>query len=95
MSRHHEQLKGHRWERTRRRIFQRDHYRCVLCGRAGRLECDHIVSLANGGDPWDPTNLRALCRSCNIKRARDERILALSTPGQKEWRQLIETMVSE
>lgn len=37
------------------------------CGRAGRLECDHIQPVAKGGDPFDMGNLRTLCRSCHIE----------------------------
>ena len=61
-----------RWATIRRRIFDRDGWRCVLCRRPGRLECDHIVGLAEGGDN-SPENLRTLCRDCHIRIGREER----------------------
>lgn len=67
MSRHHVALKMARWSRARRQVFKRDRYRCVLCGKAGRLECDHVRPLAKGGAPYDPENLRTLCRDCHIQ----------------------------
>ena len=33
----------HRWGVVRRFILKRDGYRCRACGKAGRLEVDHIV----------------------------------------------------
>ena len=62
MSRHHVHLDARRWQAVRRAVFERDGYRCVECGRSGRLECDHITPLDRGGDPWDLDNLQALCR---------------------------------
>ena len=73
-SRHHRALSGKRWELVRLRVFARDGWRCRNCGRAGRLECDHVVPLRDGGDPWDKSNLQTLCRPCHIeKSARDGR----------------------
>lgn len=47
-----------------------------LCPGAGRpahpshdLTVDHIVAVAAGGDPWAPSNLQVLCRSCNGRKA--------------------------
>ena len=65
-----------RWRLLRLRVFARDNWRCVLCGKAGRLECDHIKPLAEGGDVWDMANLRTLCRGCHI--GRNRRKLAFS-----------------
>ena len=62
--------KTRRWKLLRLRVFERDGWRCVKCGKAGRLECDHIRPLAESGDPWDMSNLRTLCRGCHIDRGR-------------------------
>ena len=63
-----------RWERLRLEILARDGYRCRSCGRAGRLEVDHITPISKGGDPWDPGNLQVLCRSpCHMAKSRAER----------------------
>ena len=64
MSRHHVHLNARRWGVVRRRVFVRDGWRCVTCGRAGKLECDHITPLERepGQDPFDPHGLQTLCR---------------------------------
>ena len=51
MSRHHLELDAGRWRIVRRKVLDRDGFRCVRCGRAGRLECDHVAPLKRGGDP--------------------------------------------
>lgn len=71
------------WRRLRRAIFERDGYRCVLCGRFGSLECDHIVAVEDGGTN-DPDNLRTVCRDCHIgvtRAAAGHR----EVHGQREW----------
>ena len=76
MSNNHLRMNSRRWERVRRYVFYRDGYRCVMCGRAGRLECDHITPLQRepGQDPYDVNELQALCRSCHVqKTARENR----------------------
>lgn len=53
--------------KVRYMVLQRDHFRCVLCGRgasAAELEVDHIKPVSRGGTS-DMTNLRTLCRDCN------------------------------
>lgn len=59
-----------RWRILRLRVFERDGWRCVLCGKAGRLECDHIKPMALGGEIWDMDNLRTLCRGCHVNLSR-------------------------
>ena len=51
-----------RWQAVRRAVFKRDGYRCRSCGKAGRLECDHVVAIFRGGDWWAVENCQALCR---------------------------------
>lgn len=60
---------GRRLTESRRfLVLRRDRYRCVFCGRGGRLEVDHIVPWSAGGsDEMD--NLRTLCRDCNQDRS--------------------------
>lgn len=45
-------------------VFERDEYRCVLCGATEDLALDHIHPWSRGG-PDSEENLRVLCRSCN------------------------------
>lgn len=51
----------------RRRVFERDEYRCQHCGSWENLHLDHIVALANGGTD-DEDNLQTLCGTCNLKK---------------------------
>ena len=65
-------------------IFERDDYCCYFCGRSGekgidingegclalRLELDHIVPRATGGHDYKLSNIRTMCRTCNVARSR-------------------------
>ena len=72
MSKAHVKLNARRWARWRRAVFRLDGHRCVKCGRAGRLECDHIIPLDRGGDAWSMDNLQTLCRDCHIVKTSSE-----------------------
>lgn len=65
----------HRWPAgLRDSIFARDGHRCQIRGPrcTGTAEdVDHIISPLDGGEWFDPTNLRAACPTCN--RGRDTR----------------------
>lgn len=48
----------------RRRVFEKDGFKCVRCHRNRDLSVDHIVSVyTGGGDNFE--NLQTLCRRCN------------------------------
>ena len=96
MSRHHTHLTARRWSAVRHAVFERDQWRCCECGKAGRLECDHIAPLQRepGQDPFDPNGLQTLCRSCHIaKTARENR--RLLTPAEHEWRRLADELMDD
>lgn len=88
MSRNHRRLNRRRWERVRRAVFARDGYRCRQCGKAGRLECDHVVRLEDGGAPFDMANLQTLCRTCAIAKTATENRRPL-TIAEQAWRDLV------
>ena len=93
MSKNHAPLDRRRWSLTRLRVFERDKYRCCRCGRAGRLEADHIEPLKSWqGSPFDLGNLQTLCRSCHIAKTAEENRKPVSEAQQK-WRALISEMV--
>lgn len=55
---------------TRAFVFQRDGYRCWLCGKVRRpfdLTCDHIKPSSHGGTGLI-SNLVTACKTCNSKR---------------------------
>jgi 5-methylcytosine-specific restriction endonuclease McrA len=61
-----------RYRRNRRRkVFERDGYRCVSCGRKappGGLTLDHIVPKSKGGR-GTVENLQTMCVPCNQEKA--------------------------
>lgn len=94
MSRHHAHLNARRWAAVRRLVFKRDQFRCVMCGRAGRRECDHVVPLEHDPtqDPYDPNGLQTLCRSCHIAKTAAENRRPL-TSAEERWRALVADML--
>jgi 5-methylcytosine-specific restriction endonuclease McrA len=51
----------------RDRVFARDDYRCVYCGKrfsAGELSIDHVEPRVRGGDQ-STGNLVTACKACN------------------------------
>lgn len=66
-------------EKLRLKIFKRDNYACVICGRSPAtdvgviLHIDHIKPFSKGGDN-SMDNLRTLCQKCNLGRNNDEKI---------------------
>lgn len=59
------------WAALRQEILARDDNRCTRCGATDGLHCDHIISLAHGGDN-DPDNLTTLCRRCHSSKTASE-----------------------
>ena len=58
-----ERVRGlRRWKAVRRAVFDRDRWRCLMCGQPGRLECDHVTPLQRepGQDPWVMNGLQTL-----------------------------------
>ena len=89
MSAHHAGMNSRRWALLRMRIFQRDGWRCTNCGRAGRLECDHVLPLDRGGDMWSPDNLQSLCVDCHLDKSRRERG-GPEIYGRDEWQAFVQ-----
>ena len=87
-----ENLKAWRWARVRRAVLNRDGWWCRKCGRAGRLECDHVGPIDKGGAPWDIANLQTLCRGCHIEKTAVENRRE-QTPAEVAWRALVRELV--
>ena len=45
-------------------VWQRDHGKCVKCGSTEKLEFDHIIPVAKGGDVTE-RNIQLLCIQCH------------------------------
>lgn len=52
----------------KRRILERDRYRCRYCGGWENIGIDHIHPVSRGGSN-DDENLVACCRSCNSRKS--------------------------
>lgn len=52
-------------------VKQRDGFKCVKCGSRTRLEVDHIVSDAKGGNS-SMNNLQTLCKDCHSIKTKQE-----------------------
>jgi len=84
-----------RWKRLRRFILDRDNWRCQSCGRAGRLEVDHILAVHLGGEFWDAGNLQSLCRPCHFaKTARENvrRVRAEMPQHRRDWLAMVDEL---
>ena len=88
MSRHHARLNRRRAAHLAAFVLARDGYRCRACGRAGRLEADHVTPLDRGGAPFDPDNMQALCRGCHIAKTRAENRRPVD-PERESWRRVL------
>jgi 5-methylcytosine-specific restriction endonuclease McrA len=66
-------------EKLRLRIFKRDNYACVICGKSPAthhgtiLHIDHMIPVSKGGDN-SAGNLRTLCDKCNLGRGNDQSV---------------------
>ena len=49
--------------------FERDGWKCTVCGSDGPLELDHARALMNGGDN-SLENLHTLCHDCHVAKTR-------------------------
>lgn len=70
-----------RWRRLRLHILDRDRWTCRQCGRYGS-EVHHVRALADGGAPWNTSNLATACRTCHIEHHRPDR----DDPDAVAWR---------
>lgn len=89
-----------RWRRLRKAILIRDPL-CVICKAMEIYEAaavvDHIKPLSKGDEPWDPANLRGLCKRCH------DEIIAKMTRNispelaeeERKWRLLIDSPINK
>jgi len=54
------------WDNIRRKVYQRDGYRCVLCGKKGKLAAHHLIPVKVSKDN-SLSNLVSVCDSCHRK----------------------------
>ena len=68
-------------------IMRDYNYKCVYCGRGGRLTMDHIVPLIKGG-AHDVDNIVPACMDCNRKKNSKDLIVFLN----ERWSNAAETL---
>ena len=88
MSRHHRRLNNRRLAVHAAFVKERAGYRCERCGKACRLEADHVTPLDAypSQDPYDPDGCQALCVGCHRAKARAENRRADVDPDRERWR---------
>ena len=76
------------WGRIRKRVLERDVYRCRDCGAGPPLEVHHV-----DGDRTndDLANLKALCTPCHI--AAHDRLQG--QPQAQAWRRLVRELTTK
>ena len=79
-------------------MLDRDGWRCQGCGRSGRLECHHRVSLWRdpGQDPYDLAGIQVLCRRCHIRVTAEERLERNPpSPAEARWDALVASLLAD
>lgn len=59
-----------RWRTFRAAILERDRWLCTLrlsCCTTVATQVHHIHPLSRGGSKYDPSNVTASCRACNLQ----------------------------
>ena len=83
-------IKSRRWVGIRKEALRRDGYRCVQCGKHGRLEVDHIKPVRTHPElSFALDNLQCLCKSCHMHKTRIECGYAPISPERREWRNFL------
>lgn len=54
------------WDDIRRRVYQRDNHRCVMCDKKGKVSAHHIVPVVVSHDN-SMSNLITVCSKCHRK----------------------------
>lgn len=50
---------------TRKRVYQRDGYRCALCDDSRTIQVHHVIPRGQGGPGENEMNLITLCPKCH------------------------------
>lgn len=91
MSKH--SSRGKDWERTRKRVLERDNYTCQLCDKGEpATQVDHVVPKVSGGSD-KPSNLVAASKACNLRKG--AKVFTRSTYVDTDWfpNEVLDSMV--
>lgn len=75
-----------RWKRLRLEVLEAASWRCCRC-KGYANEVHHRKRIADGGDPFEETNLEVVCRACHFDGHLD--------PESRAWRRLIVRVTRE
>ena len=64
-------------------------WRCRKCGKAGRLELDHVQPVSKGGKWWAESNTQILCRQCHFLKTGSEN--RLNSAEIEAWEAIVAT----
>ena len=83
------------WRKLRAQILIRDGWTCQgRCKELGRTsagsEVHHLLPIREGGEPFDPDNLRLLCRDCH--RLEHHKRRPTEPPAITAWREFVENL---
>ena len=56
-----------RWRALRAKLFRERGEQCESCYSIGEVQVHHIKPVSLGGDIWNESNLRIVCRSCHLE----------------------------
>ena len=75
-----------RWPAMRQQALRRDGFKCVKCGKTGRLEVDHIKSVRLSPElAWSLDNLQTLCPQHHTAKTRLECGHPPMKPARAAW----------
>ena len=81
-------LRSPEWRRLRLFVLARDAYTCQIHGprcKGYATEVDHVIARADGGDVWNPANLRASCHPCNMRQSAQRTNAKRRTNDGRRW----------
>jgi len=82
-----------RWQGLRLEALRRDGWKCVQCGKAGRLEVDHIKPVRTHPHlAFELANLQCLCPTHHTDKTRIEMGYSPISPERHAWRKLLRDM---
>ena len=58
-------LKRSEWDRVRRTVYQRQGFKCGICGAEGRLLCHEVWSYDDENHVQTLVGFKAVCNNCN------------------------------
>ncbi|MCB1463138.1 MAG: HNH endonuclease [Nitratireductor sp.] len=83
-------IRSARWKAVRLAVKRRDGWKCVECGKAGRLEVHHVQPVRTHPElAFELSNLKSLCPSCHSRRTRIEIGLGQENPAREAWKRLV------